>query len=709
MPAELQLLTTVSPWGPGVPQTINYDYTIFEFGDTGSFSERWEGSTYVETPGFSIGELDFPAIELFEGGGYASFAASWDLNFALIAELSLAVGSVTIEYSIDLDAQVSNVADTLNSPSFVDTSAWSVTSASISSTGTNPDDSSAELSVAARVGGGLSGSAGGYAEVFDSTVFRGDISFGVIPTFAYSGTALIAGIYPGESLEFSATYGTLTMALPATPALETSSLLARSDGYANLSVSGIGDTFLSASIDLSAIVGNALGIPLSGSWSENPFPLVGSVAWSLVEAQLVGDLALEQTLEFVAGDVDVTMVSSFAPTVDTQGNPLTLGETVTGKLGDIFEFSTPQGEGIFTVTATYVLDGVLTNTLNLHGQASFVLAFLDGSIDIDLGIEGYTIDLYSGAYTFYEESFLLAEGNLFEFPSVSQTIEVTVLETTYSIAYENFYVGTDGNDTFTLTSRQVFADGMAGDDTITGNALDNEILGGSGNDLLYGRGGDDLLDGGDGDDVLHGEADDDELSGGTGADQLHGGDGNDGLDGGAGNDFLYGDAGADILSGGAGRDLLFGGLGNDILAGGDGTDYLTGGAGADLFVAEIGIGEQAARSGPLSVDVIFDFVVGEDKIDISQFDFDAVAPGNQTFTWTGHANGNGAGELSMRTFGNVNAAENALGIDIDGVDGTSPYGGPVTVILGNVDGGAPEFAMVLLNTHSISSSDLFLG
>ena len=55
------------------------------------------------------------------------------------------------------------------------------------------------------------------------------------------------------------------------------------------------------------------------------------------------------------------------------------------------------------------------------------------------------------------------------------------------------------------------------------------------------------------------------------------------------------------------------------------------------------------------------------------------------------------------------AAESALGIDIDGVSGASPYGGEVTVVLGNVDGGAPDLAMVLLNTHTINQSDLFFG
>ena len=149
----------MSQWGPGVPQNIDYRYPIFSFGNAGSFSKRWEGSGSLETP--DVGEI--PGIEIFEGGGHVSFDAHWDLEFKLIAELKLAVGSVTVDYQINLDEAVSDVANTLNAPSYIDTAAWSVASASINSTGTDPSDSSAELFIDARVGGGLSGSIGAYA------------------------------------------------------------------------------------------------------------------------------------------------------------------------------------------------------------------------------------------------------------------------------------------------------------------------------------------------------------------------------------------------------------------------------------------------------------------------------------------------------------------------------------------------------------------
>ena len=66
------------------------------------------------------------------------------------------------------------------------------------------------------------------------------------------------------------------------------------------------------------------------------------------------------------------------------------------------------------------------------------------------------------------------------------------------------------------------------------------------------------------------------------------------------------------------------------------------------------------------------------------------------------------GDLFIKTFGNMNAAEKSLGIDIDGVDGQSPFDGKVTVVFGNTDGGDPDFAFVLVGTESINNTDFIL-
>jgi len=109
------------------------------------------------------------------------------------------------------------------------------------------------------------------------------------------------------------------------------------------------------------------------------------------------------------------------------------------------------------------------------------------------------------------------------------------------------------------------------------------------------------INGGASRDIIHGAKRHDVINGEAGHDQLYGGTGNDTLNGGADSDFLYGEDG---------RDTLFGGTGNDILNGGAGNDNLTGGEGFDIF-------EFSAASG---TDVISDFTVSEDWIDLTSFD-----------------------------------------------------------------------------------------
>ena len=97
------------------------------------------------------------------------------------------------------------------------------------------------------------------------------------------------------------------------------------------------------------------------------------------------------------------------------------------------------------------------------------------------------------------------------------------------------------------------------------------------------------------------------------------------------------------------------------------------------------------------------------EIDLSGIDANSALAGHQAFTFVGNAAGKGAGELSMQRFGNMNAAEKALGMELDGIDGDSPFSGPVTVLLGNVDGGAYDFAMVFVNTPTINTTDLIFS
>ena len=70
---------------------------------------------------------------------------------------------------------------------------------------------------------------------------------------------------------------------------------------------------------------------------------------------------------------------------------------------------------------------------------------------------------------------------------------------------------------------------------------------------------------------------------------------------------LTGTAGSDILQGHSGADVISAGAGADILRDGAGVDIMSGGAGADLFIL----------TADGKADTITDFMVGEDKLDLS--------------------------------------------------------------------------------------------
>jgi Ca2+-binding RTX toxin-like protein len=178
----------------------------------------------------------------------------------------------------------------------------------------------------------------------------------------------------------------------------------------------------------------------------------------------------------------------------------------------------------------------------------------------------------------------------------------------------------------------------------------------------------DVLTGTSGANTLSALAGNDRLNGLGGNDTLNGGDGSDLFDGGPGNDRLNGDAGVDIavyssgstalvfdLSGatdtarrGSETDTLTGIEGaigssaadmfrGDELAnyfrGAAGKDTFTGGSGRDLYDFNV-VGDSPAGSGR---DVVTDFVVGTDDLDLAGIDANTTVAGDQAFRFVGTA------------------------------------------------------------------------
>ena len=188
-------------------------------------------------------------------------------------------------------------------------------------------------------------------------------------------------------------------------------------------------------------------------------------------------------------------------------------------------------------------------------------------------------------------------------------------------------------------------------------AADDTMMGGAGADVIHGGAGDDVIMGENGADTLYGGYGDDHLQGGAGADTMDGGWGSDLLEGGAGHDTLI--SRSDIGEDRAGQ-LVLGEpsrpypdpsidpetlklidwadqplIGDDVLVGGDGNDHFkfetlinakvehlvenTKDDGRTINWHKVA-GENAQIHDHwvdgIGVDVIADYVAGEDKISV---------------------------------------------------------------------------------------------
>ena len=149
---------------------------------------------------------------------------------------------------------------------------------------------------------------------------------------------------------------------------------------------------------------------------------------------------------------------------------------------------------------------------------------------------------------------------------------------------------------------------------------------------MQGWGGADVLKGGSGNDALRGGTGPDNLFGDDGNDQIWGDGDIDWIYGGNGDDQLLGGDGGDDLRGEAGDDIILGGEGNDYIRGGQGVDRLTGGNGSDWFTYDALSDSPGAGQ---KFDYIYDFVAGQDKIDLRGIDAKPGIAGDQAFSFLG--------------------------------------------------------------------------
>ena len=201
-----------------------------------------------------------------------------------------------------------------------------------------------------------------------------------------------------------------------------------------------------------------------------------------------------------------------------------------------------------------------------------------------------------------------------------------------------------------------------GNDIVVGSAIADVINGGGGNDIISGGGGDDIfrVSASSGTDAFDGDTGLDtiiatannvlitmnnfDLAGNEVERIASGGFTGVGISGTTAANLLD-FTGIDLIgigsiSGGTGNDTIRGSSAGDRIVGGSGLDTLTGGAGADFFDYN-----STSESRTSSIDVITDFIQGQDKIDLFTIDADTSTAGNQNFTWITTAFTGVAGQL----------------------------------------------------------------
>jgi Ca2+-binding RTX toxin-like protein len=302
----------------------------------------------------------------------------------------------------------------------------------------------------------------------------------------------------------------------------------------------------------------------------------------------------------------------------------------------------------------------------------------------------------------------------------------------YGGAGDDFAYGGDGNDYIIGGAGNDTMFGEAGNDliytydinTYYGDGASTDLIyGGDGGDTVWGSGGLGAVYGDDGDDEIwntawmYGGTGNDYLTtsgidigmnqfGGLGRDQIKGGSYNDVIYGGEdddsgqgldGNDIIYGGDGADLFWGGRGDDTVYGGGGSDTIIGHEGQDFMYGGEGSDLFGMNYNPWQDAVipdYNADLNLtDVIFDFISGQDRIELYPVDANPNIPGITPFIFNGttHHSNPTHGEVYYQQFDNA-------GTDND-------Y---TVVYLDNDSDFGSEALIKLMGLHDLTAADFIL-
>ncbi|WP_156347361.1 MULTISPECIES: beta strand repeat-containing protein [unclassified Sphingomonas] len=573
------LKSSLGLFGKDAGSALEYDFANFGFSDSG------QGSV---SDSYDIGVA---------GADY-ELGVRYDLAFGLIGKAHLDLGRIDGTLSYTDDAVVSDAATVDGTVrAFVDTSASSIDESSFEVTGPDAAESYISIDMMAKVKADVFGHFGGWYDIgldwnSGKTEFDENVVDLNIQEEVFKVTAADLGGADGELYRVDLDFAEIAAGLPV---FDYDDIVADGDGpLATLTMTGTSSPFLTVEVDIDSFL-----LPEGNSFDYEVDLLDDTITFGIdlgiLDAKLVATASFKQEITWTP-DIDVTMTSSF-------------GEELKGDLGDVFEFTTPEGEGTFKVTAVYHASVTVGTVTSLVLATAVDWKMLYGEAFVAIDVLGYQ-DKWGFDISLIEGSIPLGPDISFELFSDESVYTLETITREYDVAYENFVTAASGRD-LKLTTHQLEVVGGDIDNVITGNALDNILSGRGGDDRLNGGGGVDTLIGGTGDDIyvvdtatdsvveLADEGSDLVVSSvdymlGTNVENLT-----------LAGDALHGIGNAldNVLTGSSGNNSLAGNAGNDTLDGGEGNDTLDGGVGDDVYVVDA-IGDVVLEQADAGTDTV---------------------------------------------------------------------------------------------------------
>jgi uncharacterized repeat protein (TIGR03803 family) len=452
----LDFSITAGAWGPGSSPVMSYNF------DQGL---NISGNPVVN---FNLNK----DLGIVSGSISGNLGVNYNVAVGLHGALTLDAGGVNVDYYLNTNTTTSGAQSsnpTSNYAPSINTAGWTVVAQTINTGGLDLADSSLSLNLGYNVSADISGnialsaSALGFSTENYSNQFNQPLAGQAnIPRITLTGaeleqiaddavTAVAALINNNPALSeedggisvnyddssqlitVSADFGSLSIGLPQ--GVSTQAAAGPGSSLSTLSTTGQSPTFFSGTINIQPIVAAAFRLPgelVSGDFSIASNPNLGeSLTYTTNIESLTANLGYSQSYSFLPNLPTVTMVDN-------------LGQTITGPLGNNFQFAAPLGTGNLSVNATYTVSGVLQTYVNLYVTELFGYDLYSLFANAYFNDGGLNLNGTIGPYSLAYGQVPLATQTI---PIISSQASYTSAPITqvYSIAYSNLPVLTESS------------------------------------------------------------------------------------------------------------------------------------------------------------------------------------------------------------------------------------------------------------------------